>query len=84
MLSGVEVYGNDSYDTAASTTTQLEYYQNSLNSKIKQYNDLDSWWWLRSAGSNDGTRFRYIERDSTLSSRGATDTIGISPAFRIG
>ena len=26
LLSGVEVYGADSYDTAASTTTQLDYY----------------------------------------------------------
>ena len=84
LLSGVEVFGSDGYDTAAGTTTQLEYYNNSSNSKIKQYNSSDSWWWLRLARSSDKSFFRSVTGHGDLSGSNAYTTSGVAPAFRIG
>jgi len=83
LLSGVEVFGSDSYDTAANTTTQLEYYNNSSNSKIKQYNSSNSWWWLRPADSRGSSVFRNIGNGGSLGDFDARGTNGVSPAFRI-
>ena len=83
LLSGVEVFGFDSTNTAANTTTQLEYYNNSSNSKIKQYNSSDSWWWLRPAYSDSNSYFRSISSGGSLSNTNAYNTNGVSPAFRI-
>ena len=83
LLSSVEVFGIDSNDTAANTTTQLEYYNNSSNSKIKQYNSSDSSWWLRPARSNNGGAFRSVNGSGGLSYLDATSIGGVSPAFRI-
>ena len=82
LLSSVEVFGSDDYDTAAGTTTQLEYYNNSSNSKIKQYNSSNSWWWLRSADSD--ACFRFVSDYGYLLSNIAYGTNGVAPAFRIG
>ena len=86
LLSGVEVFGSDDYDTAANTTTQLEYYNNSSNSKIKQYNSSNSWWWLRSARSTDYGNFLDVVSDGGSAYTGANDNTvsGLAPAFRIG
>ena len=84
LLSGVEVFGSDDYDTAAGTTTQLEYYNNSSNSKIKQYNSSDSWWWLRPADSDYTDIFRNVNSTGSLSYSFANATSGVAPAFRIG
>ena len=84
LLSGVEVSGSDSYDTAANTTTQLEYYNNSSNSKIKQYNSSNSQWWLRSAYSTDNRGFSGVHTYSYLNRYNAYSTLGVAPAFRIG
>ena len=81
LLSGVEVFGADFKDTAASTTTQLEYYQNS-NRVIKQYNSSRNNWWLRTA-SDDRTYFRSIYMGGSLGGLFASDANGVSPAFRI-
>ena len=83
LLSGVEVLGSDDYDTAASTTTQLEYYQNSSNSRIKQYNSSNTWWWLRSATSISSINFRFIGSYGSLDRHDANGTGGVSPSFRI-
>ena len=83
LLSGVEVFGADEYDKAAGTTHQLEYYNNSSNSKIKQYNSSNSSWWLRSASSCSNNDFRAVPKSGALVSADACTTCGVSPAFRI-
>ena len=83
LLSSVEVFGSDDYDTAAGTTHQLEYYNNSSNSN-KQYNSSNSLWWLRSANSDNNSSFRGIYGNGFLVHNSATNTDGVAPAFRIG
>ena len=85
LLSGVEVFGSDSYDTAARTTTQLEYYQNPSNSKIKQYNLSDSRWWLRTPScANWYGDFRIVNNNGDLTIYMPNySPSGVSPAFRI-
>ncbi len=80
LLSGVEVLGSDNRDTAAGRTHQLEYYNNSSNSKIKQYNS----WWLRSAYSYDNSVFRIVTRYGGLDTDYSHYANGVAPAFRIG
>ena len=84
LLSGVEVFGSDDYDTASNTTHQLEYYNNSSDRKIKQYNSSDSTWWLRPAYSYSNYIFRDINNYGRLYYTIADSTYGVSPAFRIG
>ena len=83
LLSGVEVFGSDDYDTASNTTHQLEYYNNSSDRKIKQYNSSDSTWWLRPAYSYSNYIFRDINNYGRLYYTIADSTYGVSPAFRI-
>ena len=83
LLSGVEVHGAGDYDTAASTTSQLDYYVDMPSRAVKQYNGLDNWWWLRPAGSNVNDNFRYVNGNGNLGRRDASLTGGVSPAFRI-
>ena len=84
LLSIVEVFGRVTGDTAASTTTQLEYYNNSSNSKIKQYYGSGNMWWLRPAYVDSSSYFRSISSNGILSYLSANATLGVSPAFRIG
>ena len=84
LLSGVEVFGSDSYDTASNTTHQLEYYNNSSNSKIKQYNSSNTSWWLRPAYSNDSSFFAFVYHYGSWTADNADTTNGVAPAFRIG
>lgn len=82
LLSGTEVNGTDEYDSAANTTSQLEYY--SQNSKVKQYNGTDIWWWMRSTFSENNTSFRGVGANGYLGHTYANNIYGVSPAFRIG
>ena len=97
LLSSVEVLGADHYDTAASTSHQLEYYSNNgvtysprswsgknLDKAIKQYNSENSWWWLRPAISDSDTNFHFIYDNGDSGNGSVTITNGVSPAFRIG
>ena len=101
LLSGVEVHGADEYDTAASTTSQLDYYigmtgetgdcdwhpgctTTYYNRAIKQYNDTNTYWWLRPASSYSCDGFLLIASDGGyLNNYNAHTTNGVSPAFRI-
>lgn len=84
LLSGVEVFGSDSVDTAASTTTQLDFYKDISNSKVKKLNSIERYWWLRTASSNFNHTFRCVSNSGNLGSPNANDdNRGISPAFRI-
>ena len=99
LLSGVEVFGSDSYDTASNTTHQLEFYQGmeadattpwgaqAYSRTYKGYNGSDGsteYWWLRPASSGSNVLFRSVY-DGGLNGTGARGTDhGLAPAFRIG
>lgn len=83
LLSGVEVSGSSSHDRAASTTTQLSYYQNSSNRTIKQLHMSNDCWWLRAAYDDTYEHFHNIDYYGSLSIRFANESCGVSPAFRI-
>ena len=99
LLSGVEVFGSDDYDTAAGTTHQLEFYQGmeadattpwgaqAYSRTYKGYNGSDGsteYWWLRPAYSSDNGIFRGVSYGG-LDYYGASNTNGgLAPAFRIG
>ena len=83
LLSGIEVLGNDGYGYGADTTSQLEYYQNESNIEAKQYNNTETYWWLRTAQTTTAPGFNttnaiYLYRSAS------TGQYGVSPAFRIG
>ena len=95
LLSTHEVYTNvdgntsselTSSDTAYNRTRQLDYYSSigvtdsSYSGAIKQKNDLNSKWWLRSATNS----FNLSDSVGYFSNGGANAQIGVSPAFRIG
>ena len=99
LLSGVEVFGSDSGDTAASTTHQLEFYQGmeadattpwgaqAYSRTYKGYNGSDEsteYWWLRSTNTIEYNGCFCSVRCGGLSNNYAGSTGGLSPAFRIG
>ena len=98
LLSGVEVFGADEYDTAASTTTQLEYYQGmeadattswgaqAYSRTYKGYNGSDGskeYWWLRPAFSSYDYSFRSVGYGGLVNSAASHSYYGLAPAFRI-
>ena len=92
LLSSAEVWinGVPYYETAASTTRQLDYYSNkevtisNYGEAKKNYNDSAYDWWLRSAESNADTDILYVYLDGSWWLDGAGFTYGVAPAFRIG
>ena len=82
--------GIDYYDTAYNNTRQLDYYssQNVTTSNysgaIKQYNSSNSYWWLRSAGSNRNDFFYTVGTTGYWTGSYSNGANGVSPAFRIG
>lgn len=94
LLSGKEIYGSDSYDTAASTTRKLDYYSNkgvtlsnnlSFVQKREYGSNVSREWWVRTANKNDSDTFLCVNRNGTYSPYAASNTYfqGVSPAFRI-
>ena len=95
LLSGVEVFGSDSNDSAENTTSQLEYYNGmksdgrmpwcqTYSKTIKKYNDLNTRWLFRSSELNNNYRFRGTHSDGCLYLMYSNGIYGIAPAFRIG
>ena len=91
LFSGVEIYGSDSLDSAASTSWQLEYYRNNNVTESsygdytkKKYENGNWWYWLRSPRNNWYTAFHTITNNGNMYGAGATDTGGVTAAFRIG
>ena len=99
LLSGVEVFGLDDYDTAAGTTHQLEFYQGmeadartpwgaqAYSRTYKGYNGSDGsteYWWLRPAGSISSDGFRHVYCGGLIDSGASYAGNGLAPAFRIG
>lgn len=96
LLSTKEVWGKEgtsntiAYDTAEAETRQLDYYKsmgattNNYSGVIKNYDESEAWWWLRSAYSNSTYAFYYVYSSGSWGGANASDGGGISPAFRIG
>ena len=95
LLSSEEIYSdfassaNAQYDTAVGTSRQLDYYKNqgvttdNYADAIKQYNENNYYWWLRSIDYGYPNSFILVSNESPWSSIIANNTNGISPAFRI-
>ena len=89
LLNAQEVWNGNSYDTSVGTSKQLDYYKNqgvtasSYAGAIKQYNGIASRWWLRSAYSIAAISFLSVYSDGDWSRYDASDSYGVSPAFRI-
>ena len=100
LLSPKEIFGSDSwnYNTAFLQTRQLDYYQNSgismsksgaiksnMDGAKKQLNGITTYWWLRSADSHNNSGFYRIQPSGVWHSNfSASESSGVSPAFRIG
>ena len=92
-LSTKEVWGKDgtsntiSNDTAEAETRQLDYYKNkgvtisNYSEAIKQYNGINTIWWLRSAIYTD--RFFAVYDNGEWSHPDANSTVGVAPVLRI-
>ncbi len=82
--------GIDYYDTAYNKTRQLDYYAGlnvtitNYSNAIKQRNGSNDWWWLRSIESRYAYTFNDVSRRGGWSGDTATESFGVSPAFRIG
>ena len=85
LLNAQEIYASNDYDTSVGTSRQLDYYKNqgATSSNIKQYNGNNYYWWLRSAGSINVNHFIRVNGDGNWGYGYASDSMGISPAFRI-
>lgn len=83
-------YSNSTYDSAISTTRQLDYYaslkisMSSYKGAGKKYNGNNTWTWLRTAVANGTTSFCSIGASGDGGIGEASSGRGISPAFRIG
>ena len=92
LLSTAEVWAQGTsnlinYDTARSSTRQLDYYQgvttNNYSKAIKQYNGTNDFWWLRAAYSSSPISFFIVNSDGDWRYSSAFNAFGASPAFRI-
>ena len=95
LLNAHEVYEDgasnkiSTSDTSYNNTKQLDYYKNqgvttsSYAGAIKQYNGRNSDWWLRSARSIGTNTFLIVIDGGDWGITNATDSNGVSPAFRI-
>lgn len=64
---------------------RFKYYKdNDLNtSRIKQYDDSNSSWWLRTANSNLANSFVYVNSNGDVKNINANLNYGVSPCFVI-
>ena len=95
LLAPGEIYSGWStyqytYDTAKDLTRILDYYTaqgvtlSNRSGARKKNGTWDSDWWLRSVASSDNYYFYYVDVDGGYVYNGAGNTIGVSPAFRLG
>ncbi len=91
LLSPHEVwYNKSSRDSAYYDTRQLDYYMNrkvytnsNYEESIKQYNNSNNSWWLRSAVSDNSLNYFWVKRQGNMDNNSANVLAGIAPAFRI-
>ena len=96
MLATKEIYGKNgtsniiSNDTSDNNTRQLDYYEmnnvstSNYKGAIKRHQELESYWWTRSAFAHLNTAFYRIMLDGNWNDPHAIDINGVAPAFRIG
>ena len=87
IASGQEMYG-DTYTNSYyynEGCTKFDYYRiNSANSyKIKQYNNTNTGYWLRSPSARETDRFSYVGPDGTGYTVLARNSAGVSVTFAI-
>lgn len=75
-------------DTSIYSTRQLDYYK-SLGVTTSNYSGarksgMDTYWWLRSARSDEINHFYCVSDVGMWNFHGSYNSIGVSPAFRIG
>ena len=89
LLSTEEVWVETNYDTSVGTSKQLDYYKNqgvttsSYTSVIKQYKGIEKSWWLRSSYSRTTNDFYRVNGSGGSIGNYASNSFGVSPAFRI-
>ena len=92
LLSTAEVWAQGTSntinnDTGRDSTRQLDYYTgvttNSYSKAIKQLNGSNTYWWLRAARSYYINAFYSVSNSGGWDSDAASNTRGVSPAFRI-
>ncbi len=96
LLATKEIYGKNgtsniiSNDTSDNNTRQLDYYEmnnvstSNYKGAIKRHQELESYWWTRSAFAHLNTAFYRIMLDGNWNDPHAIDINGVAPAFRIG
>ena len=89
LLNAQEVWSTNDYDTSVGTSKQLDYYKNqgvtasSYAGAIKSYKANGYFWWLRSSSFNTVYSLLGSDFNGGWNSANASDSYGISPAFRI-
>ena len=89
LLSTEEVWVETNYDTSVGTSKQLDYYKNqgvttsNYTSAIKQYKGIEKSWWLRSSYSRTTNDFYRVNGSGGSIGNYASNSFGVSPAFRI-
>ena len=91
LISANELWGNSvPNDTAKSVTRQLDYYKlqnvdvSSSLGAVKQYNNSNHIWTLRSAVSYSSYSFFSVDVSGVWYPTYADSSYGVSPAFRLG
>lgn len=91
LLSRKEIHNLNSKDTSANSTRQLDYYNNKgvtetkYSDALKKYNSSDTSWWTRSAQSDHRYGFLAVAGGGGAGAGSSQDdSVGLSPAFRIG
>lgn len=79
LLAEVEIFGNPQYSVVGEGA-QYAYYK-AGNSKIKNWNDHDSYWWERSPCSNDSDSFCIVYDGGDAYEEGANYTHGVAFGF---
>ena len=92
LLTPKEVYTNfsNSYDTSKDLTRTLDYYtakgvtNGNCSEAVKKSESTATAWWFRTAYSYSNNGFYYANASGDWYSGSATNSYGVSPAFRIG
>ena len=88
LLSPMEVFGPGNYfgsDYASDYTRQLDYYTGlSTTDHIKTFEGTSQKWWLRSGSTSGSNIFHIVDTLGTASTYTPRNSLGVSPAFRIG
>ena len=92
LLSAVEIWNNNisGYETLNSETRQLDYYSSNnvtlsnYGGAKKNYNGSPALVWVRSAYNLNNQYFLTVDLNGVWNADIATNSHGISPAFRIG